>query len=94
MQAGVGLVETAPPVDQAAMPANEDAGEGEGAMDALAASAAAIRHGGMPRKMSPTLPSAGSVIATDEELGGAPNEGMDVASSNFLSITNRGLSNQ
>ena len=35
-----------------------------------------------------------SMIATDEELGGAPSEGMDVASSSFPSITNRGLSNQ
>ena len=34
------------------------------------------------------------LIVTDEELGGAPNEGVDVASSNFPSITNRGLSNQ
>ena len=34
------------------------------------------------------------LIATDEELGGAPNEDVDVASSSFHSITNRGLSNQ
>ena len=31
---------------------------------------------------------------TDEELGGAPSEGVDVASSSFPSIMNRGLSNQ
>ena len=34
------------------------------------------------------------LIATDEELGGAPSEGVDEASSSFPSITNRGLSNQ
>ena len=37
---------------------------------------------------------AGPLIATDEELGGAPSEGVDVASSSFPSIMNRGLSNQ
>ena len=36
----------------------------------------------------------GGLIATNEELGGAPSEGGDVASSSFPSITNRGLSNQ
>ena len=30
----------------------------------------------------------------DEELGGAPSEGVDVVSSSFPSIMNRGLSNQ
>ena len=38
--------------------------------------------------------TSGVLIATDEELGGAPSEGVDVASSSFPSITNRGLSNQ
>ena len=37
--------------------------------------------------------TAPALIATDEELGGA-SEGVDVASSSFPSITNRGLSNQ
>ena len=36
----------------------------------------------------------GALIATDEELGGAPSEGLDVASISFPSITKRGLSNQ
>ena len=35
-----------------------------------------------------------SLVATDEELGGAPSEGVDVASSSFPSVTNRGLLNQ
>ena len=34
------------------------------------------------------------LIATDEELGGAPSKGVNVASSSFPSIMNRGLSNQ
>ena len=34
-----------------------------------------------------------TLIATDEELGGAPSEGVDVASNSFPSITNRDLSN-
>ena len=31
------------------------------------------------------------LMITDEELGGAPSEGMDVASSSFPSIKNQGL---
>ena len=34
------------------------------------------------------------MIAAGEELGGAPSEDVDVASSSFPSITNQGLSNQ
>ena len=43
--------------------------------------------------LSPATAPEKSLIATDEELGGAPNEDMDVASSSFSSITNRDLSN-
>ena len=40
------------------------------------------------RHASPAGRLVGALVATDEELGGAPSEGVDVASSSFPSITN------